>query len=185
MPNVTTGRLAVMALAVATALLGVSVLSEQSHARGTQAPCYVVMPYPGRLGVACSARALDGRRRTRRRPSRGASRDGCARRFGTAEPRAGVGGGLGRVLPDAPVGIWNRGEYAGYPSRPQLQLKWFLDSAISMRLTRYSARGVDVTKDPSSFGEWIADVERPAEQLRGRYQLRLADARRLLGAATP
>jgi hypothetical protein len=26
-------------------------------------------------------------------------------------------------------------------------------------------------KDPSSWGEWIADVERPAEQFRSRYQL--------------
>ena len=36
--------------------------------------------------------------------------------------------------------------------------------------------------DPSSWGEWIADVERPAEQLRGRYQLRLEEARNLLKA---
>ena len=27
---------------------------------------------------------------------------------------------------------------------------------------------------PSSWGEWIADVERPAEEYRGRYQLRAA-----------
>ena len=30
------------------------------------------------------------------------------------------------------------------------------------------------------YGEWIADVERPAEQYRGRYQLRLSEARELL-----
>jgi hypothetical protein len=30
-------------------------------------------------------------------------------------------------------------------------------------------------KDPSAWGEWIADVERPAEEYRGRYQARLAD----------
>ena len=33
------------------------------------------------------------------------------------------------------------------------------------------ARGQSID-DPSQFGEWIADVERPAEQYRGRYQLR-------------
>jgi hypothetical protein len=38
--------------------------------------------------------------------------------------------------------------------------------------------GGDATfgKDPSRWGEWIADVERPAEQFRGRYQLRLDEA---------
>ena len=43
------------------------------------------------------------------------------------------------------------------------------------------ARGdADFGKDPRTWGEWIADVERPAEQYRGRYQLRLEEARRLL-----
>ena len=37
--------------------------------------------------------------------------------------------------------------------------------------------------DPGQYGEWIADVERPAEQLRGRYQLKLGEARDLLAAA--
>jgi hypothetical protein len=34
--------------------------------------------------------------------------------------------------------------------------------------------------DPGTFGEWIADVERPAAQYRYRYQLRLSEARKLL-----
>ncbi len=38
----------------------------------------------------------------------------------------------------------------------------------------------DFGKDPRTWGEWIADVERPAEQYRGRYQLRLEEARKLL-----
>ena len=38
-------------------------------------------------------------------------------------------------------------------------------------------RAVD---DPSQHGEWIADVERPAEQYRSRYQLKLGEARSLL-----
>jgi hypothetical protein len=34
--------------------------------------------------------------------------------------------------------------------------------------------------DPSHYGEWIADVERPTEQYRSRYQLTLDEARGLL-----
>jgi hypothetical protein len=34
--------------------------------------------------------------------------------------------------------------------------------------------------NPSQHGEWIADVERPAEQYRSRYQLKLDEARSLL-----
>jgi hypothetical protein len=76
------------------------------------------------------------------------------------------------------VGIWNQGEYAGYPDRPELQLEWFLDHAEAVGKQR-AARGLPLD-DPHSYGEWIADVERPAEQYRGRYQLRLDDARELL-----
>ena len=38
------------------------------------------------------------------------------------------------------------------------------------------ARGLPVD-DPTHYGEWIADVERPAAQYRGRYQVRLDEAR--------
>jgi hypothetical protein len=76
------------------------------------------------------------------------------------------------------VGIWNQGDYAGYPERPELQLKWFLDHAEAVKRQRMAAgKSVD---DPESYGEWIADIERPAAQYRGRYQLRLGDARDLL-----
>jgi cell wall-associated NlpC family hydrolase len=34
--------------------------------------------------------------------------------------------------------------------------------------------------DPSHYGDWIADIERPASQYRGRYQLRYDDAHALL-----
>jgi hypothetical protein len=34
--------------------------------------------------------------------------------------------------------------------------------------------------DPHEYGEWIADVERPAEHYRGRYQVKLGQARTLL-----
>ena len=79
------------------------------------------------------------------------------------------------------VGIWNQGEYAGYPDKPELQVKWFLDQAEAVKEARVAAgKPID---DPNSFGEWIADVERPAEQYRGRYQLQLDEANSLLGQA--
>jgi hypothetical protein len=34
--------------------------------------------------------------------------------------------------------------------------------------------------DPSKWGEWIADIEKPASEYRGRYQLQLGAARALL-----
>ena len=79
------------------------------------------------------------------------------------------------------VGIWNQGEYAGYPDKPELQVKWFLDQAEDVKDARVAAgKPID---DPNSFGEWIADVERPAEQYRGRYQLQLDEAQGLLKSA--
>jgi cell wall-associated NlpC family hydrolase len=76
------------------------------------------------------------------------------------------------------AGIWDSGDYAGYPDHPDKQLDWFLDHADAVRKQRV-AQGLSVS-DPKQYGNWIADVERPAEQYRGRYQLRLADARELL-----
>ena len=79
--------------------------------------------------------------------------------------------------------IWDQGEYAGYAQRPELQLEWFLDHAEAMGRQRV-ARGQPVD-DPARYGEWIADVERPAAQFRGRYQLRLDEARDVLAAFNP
>ncbi|HWM08876.1 MAG TPA: NlpC/P60 family protein [Solirubrobacteraceae bacterium] len=78
------------------------------------------------------------------------------------------------------VGIWNKGAYAGYPERPELQVKWFIDTALAVKKSRIAAGDVDFGKDESGWGQWIADTERPAEQYRGRYQPRLAEARELL-----
>ena len=78
------------------------------------------------------------------------------------------------------VGIWNQGEYAGYPDKPELQAKWFIDHALAVKRQAIARGDADFGKDPGTFGEWIADVERPAEQFRGRYQLRLGEARKLL-----
>jgi cell wall-associated NlpC family hydrolase len=78
------------------------------------------------------------------------------------------------------VGIWNQGDYAGYPDQAELQLKWFLDQAVAVKAQRVA--GGKPVDDPGSYGDWIADVERPAAQYRGRYQLRLEEARGLLKA---
>ena len=75
------------------------------------------------------------------------------------------------------AGIWDNGAYGGFPSNPQLQLKWFVDQALLIRNQRLAA---GLPLDEAHYGEWIADVERPAENLRFRYQLRLEEARALL-----
>ena len=75
------------------------------------------------------------------------------------------------------VSIWER-DYPGFADDPEKQVDWFLDTAERVKEQRLS-RGQSIT-DPDQFGEWIADVERPAEQYRGRYQLKLAEADNLL-----
>lgn len=74
----------------------------------------------------------------------------------------------------------NSGDYRGFPSNPTLQVKWFLDTADQVRQRRVAEGRADPAKDPSSWGSWIADVERPAREFRGRYQTRLEDARALI-----
>lgn len=78
--------------------------------------------------------------------------------------------------------VWDTGVYADFPTHPELQLTWFLDQALAIRAARVVAGDLAFGTDPSHWGEWAADVERPAEQLRGRYQLRLDDAHALIGA---
>jgi hypothetical protein len=77
--------------------------------------------------------------------------------------------------------VWNSGDYTGYAGRPELQAKWFIDHALAVKQQRIAAGESDFGKDPSAWGNWIADIERPAEQYRGRYQLRLDEARKLFG----
>jgi hypothetical protein len=81
------------------------------------------------------------------------------------------------------MSIWNAGEYAEFPEHPELQLQWFVDQATVIRKLRLAAGGPDPALTETGWGEWIADVLRPGEQFRGRYQLRLAEARGLAGAA--
>ena len=76
--------------------------------------------------------------------------------------------------------IWDQGPYAGYADKPERQLDWFLDQAEAVKKQRI-ARGLAVD-DEHRYGEWIADVERPAAQYRGRYQEQLDEAQALLRA---
>ena len=74
----------------------------------------------------------------------------------------------------------NSGEYRGFPRKPELQVKWFLDQATSVRQRRVAEVRPDPAADPAGFGSWIADVERPAPENRSGYQPHLAEARRLV-----
>jgi hypothetical protein len=74
----------------------------------------------------------------------------------------------------------NSGDYRGFPRRPELQVKWFLDTAELVRQRRVADGRADPAKDPGAWGSWIADVERPARQFRGRYQLQLDGSRALI-----
>jgi hypothetical protein len=83
------------------------------------------------------------------------------------------------------TGIWDAGPYAGYLARPELQLRWFLDHALAVRTDRIAAGDASFGTDPAQWGEWIADVERPAVPYRGRYQGQLETARALLATPAP
>jgi hypothetical protein len=76
------------------------------------------------------------------------------------------------------VGIWDQGSYAGYPSNPELQVQWFIDHAAAVK-SQYP----ELANNPNSWGEWVADIEQPAEQYRYRYQLQLSTAQALLRGA--
>ena len=74
----------------------------------------------------------------------------------------------------------NSGDYRGFPRRPALQVKWFLDTASSVRRRLVAETRPDPAKDPAAYGDWIADVERPAAENRDGYQPHLEEARRLV-----
>ena len=75
----------------------------------------------------------------------------------------------------------NSGEYHGFPRKPELQVKWFIDTARVVRQRRVAERRPDPARDPAAFGTWIADVERPAPENRSGYQPFLDEARHLIG----
>jgi hypothetical protein len=53
------------------------------------------------------------------------------------------------------TGVWDQGAYAGFPSDPVKQLRWFTDQA---RVRRSGGAA------ESTWGEWVPDVLRPAAQ---------------------
>jgi hypothetical protein len=75
----------------------------------------------------------------------------------------------------------NRGEYRGFPRNPDLQVRWFLDTAGLTRQRRVAEGHPDPAADETAFGIWIADVERPAAENRSGYQRHLGEARELIG----
>jgi hypothetical protein len=74
----------------------------------------------------------------------------------------------------------NRGEYRGFPRDPDLQIRWFTDTAMLVRQRRVAEGRPDPADDPAGYGSWIADVERPARQYRSRYQTHLEEAGELI-----
>ncbi|HEX6651847.1 MAG TPA: hypothetical protein VF072_03825 [Thermoleophilaceae bacterium] len=74
----------------------------------------------------------------------------------------------------------NTGDYRGFPRNPDLQMRWFTDTAMLVRQRRVAEGRPDPADDPASYGSWIADVERPARRYRSRYQTHLAEARALI-----
>jgi hypothetical protein len=78
----------------------------------------------------------------------------------------------------------NKAPYKGFRKDPDLQVRWFLDTAVIVRQRKLAEGNEDYGVDPSSYGIWIADVERPAPQNRKGYQPYLDDAQDLLGTGT-
>jgi hypothetical protein len=76
----------------------------------------------------------------------------------------------------------NTGDYRGFPRNPDLQMRWFTDTAMLVRQRRVAEGRPDPAKEPAAYGTWIADVERPARQYRSRYQTHLEEARDLIAA---
>ena len=74
----------------------------------------------------------------------------------------------------------NKGDYRGFPRNPQLQLDWFLDTAVIVRQREVANGAEDYAATSDDLGLWIADVERPAPQNRDGYQPYFDDADELL-----
>jgi cell wall-associated NlpC family hydrolase len=80
--------------------------------------------------------------------------------------------------------VWGD-RYPDFGRHPEQQLKWFIDSALDVkRQWLAQGRGADL-QDPSKFGDWVADVERPAVEYRSRYADHLREAQQLLRANGP
>ena len=77
--------------------------------------------------------------------------------------------------------IWNEGPYKGFAAQPRssAEVVHRPGGGGEAAADRRGRRGYG--NDPAHWGDWVADIERPAEQYRGRYQLQLGTARGLLG----
>jgi putative peptide zinc metalloprotease protein len=76
--------------------------------------------------------------------------------------------------------IWNYGPYAGYYEHPELQLEWFIHQALIVRDEAIAGGDPSFGENPSDWGTWVANVERPAAEYRYRYWDQLATAEALL-----
>ena len=76
--------------------------------------------------------------------------------------------------------VWDRGPYRRFWHNPPVQLRWFINQAISVRSAWVTAGDRTFGSDPREYGVWAADIGRPNPVYRGRFQLRLAEARALL-----
>jgi hypothetical protein len=75
------------------------------------------------------------------------------------------------------------GPYRGFRRDPELQLRWFTDTAIAVRQRKIAEGEDEFGADPSGYGLWVADVERPARSNRDGYQPYLDDAEALIGGS--
>jgi len=74
----------------------------------------------------------------------------------------------------------NTGDYRGFKRNPDLQLRWFLDTAVIVRQREIVEGDEGYGSDTGSYGIWVADVERPARENRDGYQPYFDDADGLL-----
>ena len=87
---------------------------------------------------------------------------------------------LGRLLPDAHEHLGPGGRTRATPTSPSASSTG--SSTRPRRSASSGSRAGSPLDDERQYGEWIADVERPAAQYRGRYQEQLDEAHALLRA---
>jgi len=163
------------------AVLAATVLAAAAPTTASATPCTTVPVYPGDaapqaaiaawMATGATAVGLPGEL-----PVMGALVESALRNFNYGDADR-----LGYF--QMRTGIWDSGPYAGFPTNAPLQLLWFTDQA-KLFGARRAAMGID-NSDPSTWGAWVADVLLPAEQFRGRYQLRLAEAQSLILIGCP
>lgn len=95
--------------------------------------------------------------------------------------RGGDGDSIG--LFQMQTSVWNRGPYRGFWRKPSLQLRWFINQAISVRSAWVTAGDPNFGSEPREYGIWAADIGRPNFVYRDRFQLHLDQARSLLQKA--